>query len=90
MKNFALFARVWSLAFPVFADFVVEYQADVAVFPQFGHSSSVNSVAFSPDGKQILSGSGGATIKLWDVASRQEIRSFQGHSGVVSSVEKNR
>ena len=32
-----------------------------------GHSGSVWAVAFSPDGKQIASGSSDETIKLWDV-----------------------
>ena len=31
------------------------------------HSSSVYSVAFSPDGKSIVSGSRDQTIKVWDV-----------------------
>ena len=30
------------------------------------HSSYVSSVAFSPDGTQIVSGSGDRTIKVWD------------------------
>jgi WD40 repeat protein len=30
-----------------------------------GHTSTVYSVAFSPDGKQIVSGSGDKTLKLW-------------------------
>jgi sugar lactone lactonase YvrE len=58
-----------------------------------GHSSGVTSVAFSPDGKQILSGSAFyegdrwmGEIKLWDVASGREIRSFLGHSSWVESV----
>ena len=30
------------------------------------HSRSVNSVAFSPDGKTIVSGSDDKTLKVWD------------------------
>ena len=51
---------------------------DVAVFPQLGHSNIVISVAFSPDGKQALSGSGDNTVKLWDTATGREIRTFSG------------
>jgi WD40 repeat protein len=46
---------------------------DVAVFPQLGHSSYVESVAFSPNGKQILSGSFDNTTRLWDTATGEEL-----------------
>ena len=32
-----------------------------------GHSNSVNSVAFSPDGKSLVSGSGDNTVKVWNL-----------------------
>ena len=57
-----------------------------SIFVQLGHSGNVNSVAFSPDGKYALSGSGDDTLKLWDIASGREIRTFKGHSGNVNSV----
>jgi WD40 repeat protein len=41
-----------------------------------GHTEFVWSVAFSPDGRQIVSGSGDGTVKLWDTATGRNIRTF--------------
>ena len=49
-----------------------------------GHSSSVKSVAFSPDGSRIASGSSDRTIKIWDAKSGKEIRTLEGHSDSVA------
>src|SRR5262249_28614487 len=38
--------------------------------PLSGHSGPANSIAFSPDGKILASGSWDHTIILWDVANR--------------------
>ncbi|MBQ2385681.1 MAG: hypothetical protein II300_00175 [Bacteroidales bacterium] len=51
-----------------------------------GDSASVLSVAFSPDGTKIISGSGDKTIKIWDANTGQCLKTFKGHSGVVTSV----
>ena len=50
-----------------------------------GHSRAVRSVAFSPSGKMIASGSADRTIILWDVATRRNIRTLQ-NGGLVQAV----
>lgn len=39
----------------------------------------VTSIAYSPDGKTIVSGSNDATVRIWDVASGEVIAKFEGH-----------
>ncbi|MEG3896098.1 MULTISPECIES: WD40 domain-containing protein [unclassified Microcoleus] len=51
-----------------------------------GHSNSVNSVAFSPDGKTLASASSDNTIKLWNLQSQKPIATLTGHSNEVNSV----
>ena len=38
-----------------------------------GHEDSVNSVAFNHNGTLLASGSGDATIKLWNLETKTEI-----------------
>ena len=53
---------------------------------QLGHSGWITSVAYSPDGKTLVSGSADKTIKLWDLTNGKELRTLAGHSGTVDSV----
>jgi len=46
----------------------------------------VASIAFSPDGSLLASGSWDNTIKLWDVKSRTNIATLEGHTSYVSPV----
>ncbi len=56
------------------------------IFSTEGHSESINSIAFSPDGKTLLSGSDDQTMKLWDTRRGRLIRTFKDHTTDVTSV----
>ena len=51
-----------------------------------GHTGAVYSVAFSPDGTKIASGSRDKTIKTWNANTGQYIETLQRHENSVSSV----
>jgi WD40 repeat protein len=46
-----------------------------------GHMNMVSGVAFSPDGRRLISTCGGReAVKLWDVSTRQEMLTLDGTS----------
>lgn len=51
-----------------------------------GHSDGVWSVAISPNGEILASGSNDKTIKLWELKTGQEIQTLTDHSGSVRAV----
>src|SRR5439155_451724 len=51
-----------------------------------GHVGSVRSVAFSPDGTKVLTGSADGTARLWKEVSGTVITILEGYEGPVSSV----
>jgi hypothetical protein len=51
-----------------------------------GHSDSVKAVAFSPDGKQLASGSGDGRVRVWDAATGATVQILKGHSRSVNAV----
>ncbi|HMG86467.1 MAG TPA: caspase family protein [Terracidiphilus sp.] len=49
-------------------------------------SDGIDAIAFSPDGRFVLTGGVDKNARLWDAASGSEIRRLVGHSGAVASV----
>src|SRR5688572_10547529 len=54
--------------------------------PQLGHTGYVTSVVYSPDGLYLASASTDDTVKLWEVSSGKELRTFRGHTDDVRSI----
>jgi WD40 repeat protein len=51
-----------------------------------GHSDSVSSVAYSPNGQTLASGSWDKTIKLWNVKTGNLLQTLTSHSNDINSV----
>jgi uncharacterized repeat protein (TIGR01451 family) len=71
----------WAVVLPAFG----QGRPDI-VWMRGGHADWVTSVAFSPDGSLIASGSGDYTIKLWRVSDGALVRTLTGHTDWVTSV----
>lgn len=51
-----------------------------------GHSSFVNGVAWSPDGRRIASGGGDNTVQVWDATNGENVYTYRGHSSSVYKI----
>ncbi|EXJ72696.1 uncharacterized protein A1O5_03843 [Cladophialophora psammophila CBS 110553] len=69
---------LWS---PLSSDF------PIAPSPLIGHSNYVYSLAFSPKGNMLVSGSFDEAVFLWDVRSGRVMRSLPAHSDPVGGVD---
>jgi WD40 repeat protein len=66
----------WAVVLPAFG----QGRPDI-VWMRGGHSGSVTSVAFSPDGSLIASGSRDYTIKLWRVSDGALVQTYDQETG---------
>jgi WD40 repeat protein len=51
-----------------------------------GHEGSSSAVAFSPDGKLLLTAGARGPIRLWNVSDLRQIRQFEGETGKILAV----
>jgi WD40 repeat protein len=72
---------------PVTSRPTAEAPAGLPSWPQLvvqsGHHSIMADLAFSPDNRWLISGNQDGTIKIWDLATGRELRTFVGHTGMV-------
>jgi WD40 repeat protein/serine/threonine protein kinase len=54
--------------------------------PLRAHSVRIASISFSPDGRRLASAGFDKTVKLWDLATGQEVLTLRGHPDLVSRV----
>ncbi|MGH3875118.1 MAG: NACHT domain-containing protein, partial [Pseudonocardiaceae bacterium] len=54
--------------------------------PLTGHTGTVLSVAYSPDGTRLLTGGDDASVRIWDATTGTPIHHLTGHTGAVWSV----
>ena len=48
--------------------------------------ANATSIVFSPDGKVLVSGSYDRTIRLWDIATGEQLKTLEGHTYYITSV----
>ncbi|MDP1817279.1 MAG: WD40 repeat domain-containing protein, partial [Leadbetterella sp.] len=51
-----------------------------------GHKNFLSSISYSPNGKELATGSYDYTAKIWDVSKGTEILTIPGHTGYISCI----
>ncbi len=72
--------KVYQQSFPN----VITYENIPIATTLTGHSSFINYLVISPDGQTLASASADKTIKIWNLATGQEIRTLTGHSSFIN------
>ena len=63
------------------------YSQKLETVIQRGHIAAIKTVIYTPDGQYLLTGSRDKTIKLWDVETGRELRSFFGHTSTINDLD---
>ena len=68
---------------------LVAASLDLKAEKQSAHSDPVSSVAFSPDGKTIVSGSYDETLKVWDATTPRRFDASEWEEVDISGMDKD-
>ena len=85
-------SEVWTRYSPEYSQIIKIQTGVLKAWPAIqhvltGHEGEVHSVAFSPDGRRVVSGSEDKTIRIWDAETGQIVTGpLEGHEDWVSSV----
>jgi WD40 repeat protein/transcriptional regulator with XRE-family HTH domain len=72
---------------------LVSRVADGSLVRSFKHAGPVSALCWSPDGKQLVSGmteGANGVLSLWDVRQGALVRTLEGHSGYIWSIDWSR
>ncbi|MBU2509966.1 caspase family protein [bacterium] len=83
---FSFLPLILCLDHSVYAATELKSDQNTSIFTQIGHSRWIGSVAYSPDGQFLASGGGDKLLKLWDIKTGREIKTFRGHQGYIDKV----
>lgn len=85
-------SSLWQRVYRLFPNLLNVCMGRVQRWPErsgvwLGHTDSVNSIACSPNGQHVVSGSNESTIRIWDAITGAPVgEPLRGHTGWVNGV----